>query len=64
MHIFESIDWAFNKSGPVHILSRSKKSKVQKSIIVLIDMPGMKTFYQQLKSFGVVSENDLEKLGH
>ena len=32
VHIFESIDWAFDKSGPVHILSSSKKSKVKKSI--------------------------------
>ena len=54
VHIFESIDWAFNKSGPVHILSRSNKSKVQNSIIMLIDMPGMTTFYQQLKSSGLI----------
>ena len=54
VHIFESIDWAFDKTGPVHILSSSKKSKVQKSIIMLIDMPGMTTFYQQLKSFGLI----------
>lgn len=54
VHIFESIDWAFNKSGPVHMLSRSNKSKVQNSIIMLIDMPGMTTFYQQLKSSGLI----------
>lgn len=56
VHVFESIDWAFDKSGPIHILSRSKKSKVQKSIIMLIDMPGMTTFYQQLKSFGLIPD--------
>ena len=54
VHIFESIDWAFDKTGPVHILSSSKKSEIQKSIIMLIDMPGMTTFYQQLKSFGLI----------
>lgn len=56
VHVFESIDWAFDKSGPIHILSRSKKSKVQKSIIMLIDMPGMTTFYQQLKSFSLIPD--------
>ena len=54
VHIFESIDWAFNKSGPVHILSRSNKNNIQNSIIMLIDMPGMTTFYQQLISFGLI----------
>ncbi len=56
VHMFESIDWAFDKAGPVHLLSSSKEGIVQKSIIMLIDMPGMTTFYQQLKSFGLIPD--------
>lgn len=52
--IFEDIDWSFEKTGPVHILSRRKKGTRQMSIILLLDMPGMSIFYQQLKSLGLV----------
>ena len=41
---FEEIDWSFKPSGPVHILSRMQDGITQKSIIILVDMPGVKAF--------------------
>jgi hypothetical protein len=55
--IFESIDWSFEKTGPVHVLSRLNRGVLQKSIIMLINMPGVAAFYQQLKSLSLVSDN-------
>ena len=55
-HIFEGIDWSFEKSGPIHILSRSSKRGLQKSIIMLIDMPGVTTFYHQLKLYDLIPD--------
>jgi len=46
---FEDIDWSFKQTGPVHILSRKKNNVLQGSIILLIEMPGMTEFYDQLK---------------
>jgi hypothetical protein len=51
---FEEIDWSFKQSGPVHILSREQDGIVQKSIIILVDMPGVMAFYQQLKALGII----------
>lgn len=56
-NIFEDINWSFNQTGPVHILSRKKGKVVQKSIIMQLDMPGVTTFYDQLKAHGLI---DLE----
>jgi hypothetical protein len=55
-HVFEDIDWSFKRSGPVHILSRLNNDVVQKSVIMLIDMPGMTTFYRQLKSYDLIPD--------
>ena len=55
-HVFEDIDWSFKRSGPIHILSRVNKNTVQKSVIMLIDMPGMATFYQQLKLLELIPD--------
>ena len=52
--VFEGIDWSFEKTGPVHILSRSNKGTLQKSIIMLLNMPGMTALYEQLKSLGLI----------
>ncbi len=54
--VFEDIDWSFEKTGPVHILSRLKKGSRQKSIIMLLDMPGMAIFYEQLSSLGLLPD--------
>ncbi|MBT8134808.1 MAG: hypothetical protein KJO03_09875 [Gammaproteobacteria bacterium] len=55
-HAFDDIDWSFNRSGPIHILSRFNKKRIlQKSVIMLIDMPGVTKFYQRLKSLGLIS---------
>lgn len=54
--VFESIDWSFEKTGPVHILSRLQKGYRQKSIIMLVDMPGMAIFYQQLITLGLLPD--------
>lgn len=51
---FEAIDWAFKQTGPLHMLSRTRGSVNQKSIILLIEMPGIQTFYQQLKKLGMI----------
>lgn len=51
---FEAIDWSFKQTGPVHILSREQEGIVQKSIIILVDMPGVTTFYQQLKTQEII----------
>ena len=52
--IFEDIDWSFEQTGPVHILSRKKDKILQKSIIMLIKMHGVKVFYEQLISLGLM----------
>jgi hypothetical protein len=54
---FEEIDWIYKQTGPVHILSRSEDDVVEKSVIMLIEMPGVTTFYDQLKALGLI---DLE----
>jgi hypothetical protein len=54
---FEEIDWSYKQTGPVHILSRSEEGVVEKSVIMLIEMPGVTTFYDQLKAIGLI---DLE----
>jgi len=51
---FESIDWTYGQSGPVHMLSRKKGRNVQKSIIILIDMPGVTEFYQRVNILGLI----------
>jgi len=55
--IFEEIDWSYKLTGPVHILSRSEEGVVEKSVIMLIEMPGLTTFYKQSKALGLI---DLE----
>lgn len=54
--LFEDIDWSFEKTGPVHILSRLQKGSRQKSIIMLVEMPGMAIFYQQLIALGLLPD--------
>ena len=54
---FEEIDWSYKQTGPVHILSRSEEGVVEKSVIMLIEMPSVTTFYAQLKAIGLI---DLE----
>jgi len=56
-HVFNDIDWSFKQSGPVHILSRLNNDVSQKSVIMLIDMPGMTTFYQQLKLYDLIPDS-------
>ncbi len=51
---FEKIDWSFKQTGPVHILSRSEEGVVESSIILLIEMPGVTAFYDQLKALGFI----------
>jgi hypothetical protein len=51
---FEEIDWFYKQTGPVHILSRSAEDVVEKSVIMLIEMPGVTTFYDQLKALGLI----------
>jgi len=51
---FEEIDWSFRQTGPVHILSRSEEEVVERSIILLIEMPGVTAFYDQLKTLGLI----------
>ncbi len=51
---FEEIDWSFNQTGPVHILSRSNKGVTEKSIVMLVEMPGVTEFYVQLKTLGLI----------
>lgn len=55
--IFEEIDWSFKQTGPVHLLSRLAEGGVEESIILLIDMPGVETFYEQLTSLGLIEPN-------
>lgn len=50
---FESIDWSFKQTGSVNILSRKKGRTVQKSIIMLLEMPGVAEFYRQLRTSGL-----------
>ena len=63
---FEAIDWQFNTTGPVHVLSRLKEETgseeagtvLEKTIIIRLDMPGMAFFYDGLKDQGLIP-NDL-----
>lgn len=52
--IFEKIDWSYKLTGPVHILSRSEEDVVEKSVIMLIEMPGVTIFFEQLRSHGLI----------
>ena len=54
---FEEIDWAYKQTGPGHILLRPEEGVIQKSVIMLIEMPGLTVFYDQLKFLGLL---DLE----
>lgn len=54
-NIFEEIDWSFRLTGPLHILSRQHESMLQKTIIMLIEMPGMAKLYAQIKEEGLIS---------
>jgi hypothetical protein len=56
-HVFDDIDWSFKRSGPLHVLSRQNKNSVQKSIIMLIDMPGVASFYHQLKLLELIPDD-------
>ncbi len=51
---FEEIDWSFGQAGPVHILSSATKKIIQQSIIMLVEMPGVTEFYDQLKALGLI----------
>lgn len=51
---FEATDWTFKQTGPLHMLSRTRGSVNQMSIILLIAMPGLQTFYHQLKQLGII----------
>ena len=51
---FDTIDWSYRQTGPVHILSREKNNKLQQSIITIIEMRGITEFYDQLKNSGVI----------
>jgi hypothetical protein len=51
---FEDFDWSFRITGPVHLLSRTTEEGIEKTIILLVDMPAMKDFYDQLKIFGLI----------
>jgi hypothetical protein len=52
---FEAIDWSFTQTGPVHLLCRVKDAVVEQSIIMLLEMHGVKRFYAQLKTFGLIA---------
>jgi hypothetical protein len=54
MQIFEAIDWSFKQTGPVHILSRVKDGMTQGSIILLLAMGGIREFYNQLGTAGII----------
>ena len=55
--IFEAIDWSYTQSGPIHLLSRLKEGNLEESIIMLINMPGMKVFYQTLIQKGYIEKD-------
>lgn len=54
---FESIDWSFRQTGPVHILSRKKGRNFQQTIIMLIEMHGFNHFYSKLRSSGIIDSD-------
>ncbi len=51
---FEEIDWSFRQTGPLHMLSRSADKLAEKSIILLLEMPALAIFYEQLKRLGLI----------
>ena len=55
--IFEAIDWSYRQSGPIHQLSRQQGDVRQDSFIMLIDMPGMKVFYDALIEKGYIEKD-------
>lgn len=55
--IFEDIDWSYRQSGPIHQLSRQQGGVQQGSFIMLIDMPGMKAFYDALMEKGYIEKD-------
>ena len=55
--IFEAIDWSYSQSGPIHQLSRQKEGNPEGSFIMLIDMPGVKVFYETLIEEGYIEKD-------
>jgi len=51
---FEEINWSYQATDIVHILSRLKDGLIEKSIILPLDMPGLAGFYDQLKLHGII----------
>jgi hypothetical protein len=51
---FATIDWSFEQTGPVHLLSRVKDSRLEKSVILLISMPGLADFYRHMITLGLI----------
>lgn len=63
---FQDIDWSFEQTGPVHILSRTKEIKNnkvvgitvnQESIILILGMPGIAAFYDYLKTQNLIESD-------
>jgi hypothetical protein len=55
--IFEAIDWSYAQTGPCYLLSRQRGAIRQGSIIMLIDMPGLKVFYEALIDKGYIEKD-------
>ena len=55
--LFETIDWSYTQSGPFHQLSRLKEDDREGSIIMLVDMPGVKVFYETLMEKGYIEKD-------
>jgi hypothetical protein len=62
---FEETDWSFEKTGPIHLLSRDKEKTdvdgrvetvTEKSIILMLDMPGLRFFYSRLRELDLVED--------
>lgn len=54
--IFETIDWTYELTDELHLLSRISRSKVQQSIVQLVELPGISAFYQRLYSSVIIDE--------
>ena len=62
--IFDGIDWSYRPINPGHLLERTKGEVAQKSIILLLEMPGVDEYYDRLKSQGLIESEVLTPPPH
>ena len=62
--MFDGIDWSYRPIEQGHLLERTTGKVAQKSIILLLEMPGVDEFYDQLRYQGLIEPGVLTPPPH